>query len=463
MLCDSITFFTLHAYIWTQFIIFAYSKSSCDKCVWEKCEDSGECIDGCKENHWGPHCNGTCSESCNLHLCDRTTGTCLTFKQNSQSEQFGPLEHYCLLFRNEESKARYMTGRKRSIYTITRGMCVCDSLCNEEVCLDETGLCKKGCSEGFYCVKQCENKNVSCIDCELNKNQCSCSGRLSCIPCPEHCSEEACANNGDCLSDCAEGWFGLKCEHKCNETLENCEVCSQSGQTCQTCTEGYFPTIYGRCEQCPSSCPNQECNVTNGHCIQTCHWTKYGQFCNKMCNNTCAKNHTSHVCDSKDGRCLHGCIKGFYGSHCEHSCSDIDLHCEQCVGRGDVYETCFKCQGGFEKDSLTLKCSNESKIDPTSATTKSSMTSNHSHLSEETRPSEETQKDATFLITTACSSVGSSLLSVTGFSESLQPHEEVQVNIEQSKYEDVRDEVELGELVGADYLTVVGENYYAEG
>ncbi|XP_053394312.1 scavenger receptor class F member 1-like [Mercenaria mercenaria] len=193
----------------------------------------------------------------------------------------------------------------------------CDKKCGncrpdkegEVECDIDTGSCPGDCMDGYYgtrCDKKC-NKN--CLDHETKTRRCD-------------------RHTGDCVFGCIAGRYNYTCEGTCSNTCFNRSCDKQSGTCNAGCISGWYGDI---CEKnCSETCANKSCNQYTGHCMNGCIPGRHGDKCEEICRSTCNNN----TCNQLSGHCDNGCLYGFHGPKCEASCSNLCLNrtCNQTSG-----------------------------------------------------------------------------------------------------------------------------------
>jgi hypothetical protein len=270
-------------------------------------------------------------------------------------------------------------------------------------------LCQPTCDSGFYAdivdykCKQCTDPN--CIDC-APQDQC------------KKCEFPFVLLNGQCKSECPQGWIADKSNecHKCAD--EDCKICWSpdkgscdecfekwlwGGECNDVCPDGTYPGMNKTCESCKQplclQCTSDGCikcmdgfYVENGFCVDDCD---KGQIdvdgkcvpCEADLCNKCQKDDPYTCIDCYpyflfDGACWdEGCKPGWYkvGTECMQcddsceTCSD-GTRCDTCVSPKlfDKYGKCVDhCDAGFfdfngqcTPCNDPIRCSVCSKDDP---------------------------------------------------------------------------------------------------
>ena len=273
----------------------------------------------CDAGLYGQFCNLTCmgGEDCGNGTCDRDTGNCF-------------------------SCVPYKWGN------------VCDLECPNCVdgfCFQDSGVCPRGCNNGFYwstCDMHCQDRcticdqfSGSCTLCEVGTFGPSCEYNCSLNCRPNNDREILCSkDNGFCsTATCKSGFYGRSCEQACSNNcaanglgLVECDI--DTGYCSNNCTVGYYGSF---CDgYCSINCLNQNCFNAYNHCIEGCVDQFYGlNTCHVPCSNSCIDG----ICFDMHGECQKGCKDGFYGAQCQFECRETCLNgsCDRING------TCSEC------------------------------------------------------------------------------------------------------------------------
>ena len=314
----------------------------------DACLRNGNCLNGCVDGWIGPRCDTQCSVQ-NCKICIESSGqvSCEIcndgyFLDNTGGCQKCPSN--CVSCKNDSICNQCIPGFKGSL---------CNEKCNTN-CIDGLcsidGSCTYGCSNAKYgigCGRECEDNCVHCFSkdnctkclqgfyglyCTFTcQNNCyNCSGYWICGSCKagfygSSCSErcpkecETCESPDRC-SSCRKGWSGPLC--KCSENCSQ-EACGNDGK----CLSGCKDSFYG--DYCNVTCPSgecQKCDQSSGNCT-LCSKGFYGSNCKQQCSSTCVET----ACDMT-GECLQGCKENFSGVMCAekrkcilYSCYDFIL------------------------------------------------------------------------------------------------------------------------------------------
>ncbi len=243
----------------------------------------------------------------------------------------------------------------------------CDINCNYtemENCDKETGYCK--CNIGYYSKINdniCYNCPSNCLDCESELKCLNCKEETQydnlcdkeCLNCIEE-DNKYCDRDGKCYGECVDGFYGDKCDKKCES---NCEKCNkENGKKCLKCINDDFYLKNSTCYSCWEGCDK----CTEKKCKNCKYPYNYGDFCNKTCSNNCLSEGNIRVCDRETGYC-NKCKNHFRGNFCEicppnfqgDNCNECSPHftgdnCDSCVPhfRG---EKCDECEHHFTGDN----------------------------------------------------------------------------------------------------------------
>lgn len=195
-----------------------------DQCQDKICNRSdGSCIEGCKGNWFGSHCNESCPSNC--RECNQICSSC----------KIGYFGSSCEYACSERCK---MANGLQTCYK-SNGTCIygckpgywghfCDLLCemgcDKSVCNLTTGVCLNGCRGhlfGKHCNKECSS---NCIH-NVQTNR--------------HCDE----SSGNCHYGCSIGWYGANCTAKCNSSCKELLCYQQNG----LCLLGFSDELSGSC------------------------------------------------------------------------------------------------------------------------------------------------------------------------------------------------------------------------
>ena len=238
---------------------------SCPNCIDDLCQqDDGVCQIDCQNRFYGPKCNKPCHSRC--LKCGRETGECNICDIGT----YGDIcERDCSPHCQIEESG-YITCSREDGFC-TSGSCLpgyfdptCRQKCNRNCALDfdgiakcdfETGHCLSGCFIGYFgpscsgvcsetcltkeCRNSADNCTVGCIDTYYGFPTCN-------LSCSENCIRTTCFDhNGTCTFGCKVGFFGEKCDQKCN--LED------------SCIDMTCDREFGYCKNCDEPEPSFQC------------------------------------------------------------------------------------------------------------------------------------------------------------------------------------------------------------
>ncbi|XP_060558050.1 multiple epidermal growth factor-like domains protein 10 [Ruditapes philippinarum] len=338
------------------------SMQACAECACCKgsftCGSNKNCRDGCIDGYFGAKCTEECLQNCktcgNGYKCTECIPGYFTDKCTTPCGK-GCLNNTCSHYSGECTckSTNFIEGRCDACSSTMYGD-ECNNTCprNCGACISDTECiwCKDTAYYGSYCQYRC---SVGCVDEICNK------GTGYCI--------KGCKSgfNGYKCDMCFSGLYGPYCDLNCTE---NCIECF-SATNCTKCKSGFYGDICANA--CPASCDKtcsfstgQHCNLTEkyrvcekdtGRCLHGCNLvTKYGDFCEKQCSNTCYNK----SCDLKTGQCLEGCEMNFYGLFCNNSCSTSCLsHTGNRTCDGIKGHCLFGCKDGFHGKRCDNICS----------------------------------------------------------------------------------------------------------
>lgn len=253
---------------------------------------------------------------------------------------------------------------------VSTGKCkACSSDC--EVCYDDSSKCTK-CYNGFIVVN-----NISCVSCPDDCSQCSTPNNCTecdygfgvvfkngimtgqCKPCNEDC--ENCKTNQSFCTSCRSGYTKEKVDDvytgKCLKCPDNCENCDEN-LACQKCNLGY--TIEnvdgissGNCIKCPDNCnycnedPAKCTSCKSGYGPEIIDGTSTG-LCTKCTENCNSCDDDASSCNS----CEHGSGKEYKDGFYTGKCKPCKENCESCY---DNYEICESCKYTYGKEIIDQK------------------------------------------------------------------------------------------------------------
>ncbi|XP_033737634.1 multiple epidermal growth factor-like domains protein 11 [Pecten maximus] len=342
----------------------------CKACIYN---NSKEICTRCKDGHFGTDCLQQCSDTCKNRKCDRFGRCVFGCKENHHGLS---CEHQrctfadclsCAYTQYDSYCSECVPGKYWNPYINNCTNCSDHCVGGQLACNSSNGVCNQGCESrwfGTLCDKFCPVDN--CTQCRevfhgvQKVKECKIcddgffTSHGICEKCSNTClldtvDGKTCdGQNGKCLAGCMVGWYGDRCNKRCN--ISNCRRCEEVNRNhiyCETCENGfYWSSKDSKCLHCPPNCTNG-CNITNGHCIGGCKDGYYGNQCDNMCG------HCSNIpCNDTNGYCLQGCEKGWYGTWCMSSCP---IHCRSCIDFKN--NTCGSCEPGWYGPQCEIKCS----------------------------------------------------------------------------------------------------------
>ncbi|XP_052762357.1 multiple epidermal growth factor-like domains protein 10 [Mya arenaria] len=267
-------------------------------CKGGNCTSGGVCIE-CNTGYYGEQCNDMCSMGCSGGVCDKD-GTCACTDNFTGTK--------C----NKCVEDKYGDNCQHE----------CSVGCFTLSCGKEDGSCYGGCKDGFYgmyCSQNCSDIDNECLKCNQLNGICSiCNTGFyrnesgDCTTCNSNCNNGLCNHEtGKCISGCAEGFWGDKCDVNCSSY---CGTCQQGSGDCDSCKD---PTVHGLyCnESCNSSCYENKCDQGNGHCSNGCNGDFFGNMCQFNCPVNCQQRGADTRCTA-DGICKYSCVDGYEGDDC---------------------------------------------------------------------------------------------------------------------------------------------------
>lgn len=132
----------------------------------------------------------------------------------------------------------------------------------------------------------------------------------------------------DCFSTCIN--------QTCDGTSGHCTFGCETGYWGSTCAS-----------LCPDKCQDRKCFRDNGLC-KTCEPGHWGFHCNHTCSSFCNKN----ICNQSNGGCSIGCIMGRYGDTCDNACSPGCVHRSCDSQSASCSEGCHQNWMGTRCDSM---------------------------------------------------------------------------------------------------------------
>ncbi|XP_060558071.1 multiple epidermal growth factor-like domains protein 10 [Ruditapes philippinarum] len=366
---------------------FGLSMQACQECACCKdtlfaCTSNKMCLKGCIDGYYTEKCTKQCLSNCktcvNGNECKECKPGYYSNKCNTQCGK-GCLNSACSILSGEcTCKSSYFTKGKCDACLGLRYGDECNNTCpiNCGSCLSETGCswCKNNAHYGSYCQYRC---SVGCVDEICNKGTGYCDkgckpgfvgykcdmclsglyGPYCDLKCTENCKE--CLSDTNCTK-CESDFYGDTCANACPAGCD--KTCSFStGQHCKL-TEKYrvCEKDTGRClhgcnlvtkfgdfceKQCGNTCTNKSCDLKTGECLEGCEMIFYGLFCNNSCSTSCLSHTGKRSCDAINGHCLFGCKDGFYGKRCDNICSSL---CVNTTCNQTTAECLYGCINGFK-------------------------------------------------------------------------------------------------------------------
>ncbi|XP_060567442.1 cell death abnormality protein 1-like [Ruditapes philippinarum] len=306
------------------------------KCTEQCLENCESCVDGyecteCRPGYYTNKCNLPCGKGCLNSTCSKLSGEC-----TCKSADFvkGKCD-FCLGHKYGNECEKTCPSNCGSCISDTHCVwCVdtayygsycqyrCSVGCVDKICNKGTGHCTKRCKHGFVGDK-CDICSFGLYgpNCDLNctENCIECFSATNCTKCKSGFYGDTCANA--CPAGCDKTCSFSTGQH-CNWT-EQYRVCERDTGSClHGCN---LVTKYGDfCEkQCSNTCYNQSCDLETGQCLEGCEMDFYGLFCNNSCSTSCISQTGKLICDGMKGHCLFGCKDGFHGKRCDNICSRL--------------------------------------------------------------------------------------------------------------------------------------------
>ncbi|EAR90733.2 zinc finger lsd1 subclass family protein (macronuclear) [Tetrahymena thermophila SB210] len=234
--------------------------------------------------------------------------------------------------------------------------------------LDENGICVSQCKSNQY-LKQLTINSFVCTSCSSDfGTSCQQCNSQSCLKCesPQFISE---LDNNSCVTDCPPGQYGSEetnlcqnCENtrcsKCKFDKNNPSQCTQcmkeypylyQGECLSECQEGYFPDLDNNCQSC-SSKYDPNCNQCDSEVCHSCSPSSDLFLYNNTCVESCPDFYYPSYQDIKECKvCL--------DSNCKQ-CNFLDpSKCLSCSGSYLFNETCVAtCPFGTFVNQQENKC-----------------------------------------------------------------------------------------------------------
>ncbi|WAR16688.1 TENX-like protein, partial [Mya arenaria] len=266
---------------------------------YRKCDNNGNCNNGCQDGYWGDKCYKKCKYN-NCFRCARNNG------------------YHC------ECRTGY--------YGFD-----CESWCGTNCAGYYGNVCTKTCSVG--CMSTCNQIDGSCT-CKAGWAGDRCDTCADIYMCNEQCRSSCLTCTGDLNCQlCKPGYYGDYCQYICGKGCINdsCDINSESGY-CTECVSGKYGLM---CEQrCPKMCNTCE----NETYCRSCNEGYFGESCKKSCPDGCRGN----TCRKKDGSCF-TCKPGYFGKNCGSKCPES---CQVC----DQYDSCSECKAGYSNTQKQCTC-----------------------------------------------------------------------------------------------------------
>ncbi|XP_033117888.1 extracellular matrix protein FRAS1-like [Anneissia japonica] len=338
---------------------------------------------------------GQCVISCGpgFYQLDGECGEC----DSSCLECTGPTRSDCVACSDSldaSRRQRCMTECSDGYY-LSNGLCVeCDASCL--TCFYDDPHCRT-CPDGYLL-----QEGVCVVTCSLRFYN---AGDLRCEPCHQSClycrgpDADQCRGcevpyvlySSRCISNCSYGNFEQSgacnaCHRTCRTCIgpgpEQCTSCKSTngliqglppnigimGACVDSCRNNYYPTPYGICQPCHSSCLSctyggpSDCTscrpplvLQNGVCARSCLSTQFeaAGVCND-CHASCgtcsgASDGDCQSCGAtspQGGRCFDGCGSSQY-LNSFNICQDCSPSCATCYGlTGTEGSVCDQCIDG---------------------------------------------------------------------------------------------------------------------
>ncbi|BGP13648.1 hypothetical protein JCM10213v2_001580 [Rhodosporidiobolus nylandii] len=231
----------------------------------------------------------------------------------------------------------------KSPYVLLGGACVA---VDEKTGVCDSGAAGNGTSGGGYVYDnekkacdalpaQCTAGGIDSFSSSSSRSQLTCS---KCLP-------GSFLVEGDCVSNCPDGYLvsddGLSCE-ACDKS---CATCSTSPTFCTSCASSSSPIINGTCitsSSCPSGYFSQpSTNLTSSTTCLACH-----PDCATCSDSptTCTSCPSSRPVLSSSGACVPTCASDEYYDTAKSSCVSCSSDCATCSASGS--DACLSCASG---------------------------------------------------------------------------------------------------------------------
>ena len=226
----------------------------CDNCPGEPrlCNITGDCLNQtalCIDtNYTGSKCDKLCNETIdrNCKLCDRENNCFECFNKT----KFG---NKC-----QDSCSNCPGDREETRYCHNNG-----------TCFDPKNLCFNDTKYGPDCNTSCSNISDYCKKCNREGKCTACTDKKhsgdKCKEQCDHCSEEGCNIKGYCREfKCPNESYGLECAQKCQcGSNSNEGICGKFRGQCSECKFGYYGK---KCDlRCNYKCQTELCCLFNEH------------------------------------------------------------------------------------------------------------------------------------------------------------------------------------------------------
>ena len=216
-----------------------------------------------------------------------------------------------------------------------------------------------------------DTQSGRCLPCDKSCMDCS-EFPSRCIKCWE---PKFLTQNGHCVSECDEGFYG-------NQVRYVCEPCSND---CVTCADGLYPNRCLTCmgtakiynNRCISQCPNNTLTFSAQgsvrSCLETCPVGYYSrenncELCSSSCKDcmgtsvncsSCLENHFLQATQISVGisyQCWKSCDEGYFPDASSFCRKCTDANCLQCYIGGEYCKIC-KSTHKLEMGKCVKSCS----------------------------------------------------------------------------------------------------------